>query len=181
MSRMIDLIRSSAVPAALVQAAARGALSLPPAEMIEILVYLANHNKIFSQQARMTLAGWEEKSALAAAADPATPQEVLEYMVASENLRPTLLPALLENPSVHEEWLLELAANGSCAIVKAMMASRRVNTSPPLQNAVASNPNMTQTAVAAVLRSEERRVGKECRARWSPYHENTKANNTTSQ
>ncbi|PYX79121.1 MAG: hypothetical protein DMG70_29180 [Acidobacteria bacterium] len=151
MSRMIDLIRSSAVPAALVQAAARGALSLPPAEMIEILVYLANHNKIFSQQARMTLAGWEEKSALAAAADPATPQEVLEYMVASENLRPTLLPALLENPSVHEEWLLELAANGSCAIVKAMMASRRVNTSPPLQNAVASNPNMTQTAVAAVL------------------------------
>ena len=40
MSRMIDLIRSSAVPATLVQAAARGALSLPPREMLEILVYL---------------------------------------------------------------------------------------------------------------------------------------------
>ena len=25
-------------------------------------------------------------------------------------------------------------------------------------------------ASAAVLRSEERRVGKECRSRWSPYH-----------
>ena len=24
--------------------------------------------------------------------------------------------------------------------------------------------------VALVLRSEERRVGKECRSRWSPYH-----------
>ena len=24
--------------------------------------------------------------------------------------------------------------------------------------------------VAIVLRSEERRVGKECRSRWSPYH-----------
>src|SRR6266508_5512709 len=24
--------------------------------------------------------------------------------------------------------------------------------------------------IAAVLRSEERRVGKECRSRWSPYH-----------
>jgi len=24
--------------------------------------------------------------------------------------------------------------------------------------------------VAKVLRSEERRVGKECRSRWSPYH-----------
>ena len=25
-------------------------------------------------------------------------------------------------------------------------------------------------ALAGVLRSEERRVGKECRSRWSPYH-----------
>ena len=25
-------------------------------------------------------------------------------------------------------------------------------------------------AIHAVLRSEERRVGKECRSRWSPYH-----------
>ena len=31
---------------------------------------------------------------------------------------------------------------------------------------------MTPTSVAlpALLRSEERRVGKECRSRWSPYH-----------
>src|SRR2546425_12552879 len=27
-----------------------------------------------------------------------------------------------------------------------------------------------QSAVSAILRSEERRVGKECRSRWSPYH-----------
>ena len=26
------------------------------------------------------------------------------------------------------------------------------------------------TAALMVLRSEERRVGKECRSRWSPYH-----------
>ena len=26
------------------------------------------------------------------------------------------------------------------------------------------------TILQAVLRSEERRVGKECRSRWSPYH-----------
>ena len=25
-------------------------------------------------------------------------------------------------------------------------------------------------SAAAVIRSEERRVGKECRSRWSPYH-----------
>ena len=31
-------------------------------------------------------------------------------------------------------------------------------------------PGITYTEVNDVLRSEERRVGKECRSRWSPYH-----------
>jgi hypothetical protein len=146
MSRMIDLIRSSAVPATLVQAAARGALALPPAEMIEILVYLANHNKVFGQQARMTLAGWEEKSALAAASDPSTPGEVLQYMISSENLRPQLLPALLENPSVHEDWLIELATHGSREVVGVMKTSSRVSTSPAIRNALASNPHMHEAS-----------------------------------
>ena len=30
--------------------------------------------------------------------------------------------------------------------------------------------NMGFTAIAKHRRSEERRVGKECRSRWSPYH-----------
>ena len=30
--------------------------------------------------------------------------------------------------------------------------------------------NFTQAASFAAERSEERRVGKECRSRWSPYH-----------
>src|SRR2546430_16947514 len=29
---------------------------------------------------------------------------------------------------------------------------------------------LIELAVVAALRSEERRVGKECRSRWSPYH-----------
>src|SRR3712207_7807277 len=29
---------------------------------------------------------------------------------------------------------------------------------------------LVASAVAVVVRSEERRVGKECRSRWSPYH-----------
>jgi len=58
MPRMIDLIRASAVPSNLMQAAARGALAVPPGEMIEILVHLAIHNKVFGEQAKLTLAGW---------------------------------------------------------------------------------------------------------------------------
>src|SRR5258708_37891047 len=110
MRRMLDMVRSSSVSATVMQAAARGALAVPGAEMIEILVYIANHNKVFGQQARMTLAGWDLKSSLEAAGNPATPREVLDYFVAPENLRPPLLPALLENSSVKSEALLHMAA-----------------------------------------------------------------------
>ena len=100
MPRQIDLIRASKLPSNMMQFAAKGALSVPPDENLEILVYLAKHNKIFGDLARMTLAGWDEKASLAAASNPKTAREVLDYLVAPENLRPKLLPALLENPSV---------------------------------------------------------------------------------
>ena len=144
MPRVIDLIRSSSVSASLMQAAARGALSVPPAEMIEILVHLANHNKVFGQQARMTLAGWEEKSSLAAASDPDTPQEVLDYLIAPENLRPSLLPALLENPSISDETLVALA-KGTREVVEAMRASARVQKSAVILEALSANPHSIET------------------------------------
>ena len=30
--------------------------------------------------------------------------------------------------------------------------------------------NLTMSTIRTIIRSEERRVGKECRSRWSPYH-----------
>ena len=143
MPRLIDLIRSSAVPATRMQAAARGALAIPPADMIEILVYLANHNKIFGQQARLTLAGWDEASAFAVASDPRTPSEVLEYMTSPQNLRPGLLPALLENPSVPTDSIVRLAESGSREVVGAILQSKRAQTSPPIGAALTTNPNFT--------------------------------------
>jgi hypothetical protein len=150
MSRMIDLIRTSSVPANLMQAAARGALSVPAPEMIEILVHLANHNKVFGQQARMTLAGWDETSSLVAAADPATSQEVLEYLVNPENLRPHLLPALLENSSVPMETLITLAASGSKEVSDALHQSPRALRSPEVLSALASNSNVSATETATI-------------------------------
>src|SRR5688572_33505478 len=46
---------------------------------------------------------------------------------------------------------------------------RRVLSRPPAP----SRPT-TATSAARSSRSEERRVGKECRSRWSPYHEKKK-------
>lgn len=148
MPRMLDLIRTSQVPSNLMQSAARGALAVPADEMIEILVYLAVHNKLFSEQSRLTLAGWDEKASRAVAANPATSAEVLGYLTASENLRIALLPQLAENPSVSEESLDALAVSGSRSIVEVLLNSPRVTHSPKLLQALQANPALRPNELA---------------------------------
>src|SRR5436305_4885577 len=147
---MLDQIRTSSLSANLVQAAARGALVLPPEETIEILVYLANHNKVYGDIARMTLAGWDEKSSIAAAANPKTPAEVLQYLVSPQNLRPKLLPGLLENASVSETALAQLALTGSRDVVEAMLASPRAKNSSLIRAGLASNPRLKEIEAASL-------------------------------
>jgi len=148
MPRMLDLIRTSQVPSNLMQSAARGALAVPPDEMIEILVYLAVHNKLFSEQSRLTLAGWDEKASRAVAASPATSADVLGYLTASENLRIALLPQLAENPSVSEESLDALAVSGSRSVVEVLLNSPRVSNSPKLLQALQTNPALRPNELA---------------------------------
>ena len=150
MPRMIDVIRSSGASSNVMQTAARGALRVPPQEMIEILVYLATQTKIFAERARLTLAGWDEASSLAAASDPHTPKAVLAYMIAPGNLRPALLPALLENHGVSEDWLVELAASASRYMIETLLKSERVNKSPKILSSLSSNPHTNPTQSAAV-------------------------------
>ncbi|MGO9086888.1 MAG: hypothetical protein ACLQBK_16825 [Candidatus Sulfotelmatobacter sp.] len=126
MTRTVDQIRASKLPSHMMQFAARGALQVPPAENVEILVFLSLHNKVFGELARLTLAGWDEKACLASASDPATPTEVLHYFISPENLRPKLLPALLENPSVSEGDLVKLALSALRETIEAMLKSARV-------------------------------------------------------
>jgi hypothetical protein len=152
MSQMLDMIRNSQVPSNLMQAAARGALSVPPEETIEILVYLALHSKLFAERARLTLAGWDEQASMAAAASPKTSAEVLGYFVSPKNLRTCLLPALAENPSVKEEALDELAVSGSRPVVEGLLTSPRVMSSPQLLQALQSNANLRPTELAEIER-----------------------------
>ena len=129
------------------QTAARGALSVPPQEMLEILVYLATQTKIFAERARLTLAGWDEASSRKAAADPNTPKEVLAYLITPGNLRPTLLPALLENPSVSETSLAELAAAASRYMLETLVKSPRINQSQTILTALSSNPTLEPSTI----------------------------------
>jgi len=150
MPRMIDVIRNSALPSNTMQFAAKGALLVPPHEMLEILVYLAKHNKVFGEQARLTLAGWDEVSAQEAARNPKTPVEVLEYLIDPVNLRPALLPALMENPAVGESQLVKLANSVMREQAETMLASPRVMQSPVILSVLASNPTLRQNETRAV-------------------------------
>jgi hypothetical protein len=160
MARMIDQIRASKLPSNMMQFAARGALSVPPDENLEILVYLAKHNKIFGDLARITLAGWDEKASLAAASDPKTAGEVLGYLIAPENLRPKLLPALVENPSIAEGELVRFAISASSESIAAMLQSARVRGAKAVLESLRSNPYLkaNDVSIVADLLSEGRKA-----------------------
>ena len=150
MPRMLDMIRNSQVPSNLMQSAARGALSVSAGETIEILVHLAVHHKLFGEEARLTLAGWDEQASMAAAADPKTSVEVLRYFLSLENLRPVLLPALAENPSVGDVPLSEVATLGGRSVVEALLKSTRVTSSRRLLQALQANAHLHSNEVAEI-------------------------------
>jgi hypothetical protein len=139
-ARLIDQVRASKLPSNMMQFAARGALQVPPDENIEILVYLAKHNKVFGELARMTLAGWDEKASLAAASNPQTPDEVLNYLISPDNVRPKLLAGLLENPSIREAQLVKLATSALRDTIEVMIKSKRVHSLNRVVDALRSNP-----------------------------------------
>jgi hypothetical protein len=131
-------------------AAAKGALEAPAEETVEILVYLAENNKIFGETSRITLAGWDENSAKAIAANPATPKEVLDYWLSPRNLRPTLFPLLLENSAVSLQKLGEIAITLKGEWVDAMLASPRIQKSTQLLKDLASNTQLSGVQTARV-------------------------------
>ena len=64
--------------------------------------------------------------------------------------------------------LAGMANDGNTQAKAELNAIRTITIQQPLEKRLAINSAMGN--VTKVLRSEERRVGKECRSRWSPYH-----------
>ncbi len=142
MASILDMIKRNAVPAAVLRTASKGALPLPAAEMLEVLVYLTQ-NPVFAQDAKMTLAGFDPVATVECVASPTAPAEVLGYFWAEQNRRPVLMPALIENPAISEELLMELAATAPREIVNLLLASPRARSSPAVVEALGINHRLT--------------------------------------
>jgi len=149
MPQMLELIKQNAVPAAVMRSAAKGALSVPAPEMLAILVHLTG-NKIFAEEAAMTLAGWEEASLVAALSASDVPSELLEYFWDEKNRRRTLMPALLENPRVSEHRLIEAAGKANRELVNLMLTSRRVHSSRAVLQILVTNTFLTEAEVQQI-------------------------------
>jgi hypothetical protein len=139
---VLDQIKRNAVPVELMRSAAKGALPVSAGEMLEILVYLTR-NPVFAQDAKMTLAQWDAVSAVEILADPAAPPDVLGYFWSEANRRPVLMPALIENPAISENLLMELAATGRREMAALLLSSPRARSSPAVAEALAANPRLT--------------------------------------
>jgi hypothetical protein len=157
MRRMIELIKQSAIPANMMRSAAKGALSVAPGEMVEILVYLSTH-PVFGNEARLTLAGWDEKAAKAVAGDPRASSEVLTYFMAPDNLRLPLLNALLENPSVTDGMIVRLAMQASSRVLANMLWHPRVLATKSTLHAISMNMSLSEED-AGVVRSALANLG----------------------
>jgi hypothetical protein len=142
MSKILDQIKRNAVPVGVLRSAAKGALPLPPAEMLEILVYLTQ-NPVFAQDARMTLAGWDVLAAVEVVSDPAASPEVIAYYWTEDNRRSSLMPSLIENTAISENLLIEAAATCRREIVSLLLASPRARSSAAVVAALCTNPSLT--------------------------------------
>src|SRR5258708_38405993 len=91
-------------------------------------------------------------------------------------IRYSLLAALLGlTGTAHAQWpqrpvkvLVPFAAGGNIDVMGRLATSRLSEAFG--QQFVVENRVGGNGIIAAEARSEERRVGKECRSRWSPYH-----------
>lgn len=159
MPSMLELIQQSAVPATVMRSAAKGALSLPAPEMLEILVYLTG-NKLFREEAEMTLARWDEASLQAVLGNHDAAAELLEYFWDEKNRRRGLMPALIENPGISEQRLIEAAGRAPRELVNVMLASRRVHSTQAVLQVLLDNTFLTQ-AEAHQIRDELAAIGTE--------------------
>src|SRR2546425_7658281 len=81
-------------------------------------------------------------------------------------IRPDLLDRRVEITGPVDRKMVINALNSGASV---FMADFEDSNAPTWENNVRGQQNLRDAVAGTISRSEERRVGKECRSRWSPY------------
>ncbi len=150
---MIELLRQSAVPPAVMRSAAQGSVSLPPGEMLEVLVYLAGNPSV-AEDARATLKKWDPSELGKMLSDPRTPREVLNYFLAPGNSQPATFAALCANPSLTADDLAGTLGTASREMLDTLLRDQRVRGSAQCRQLLLSNPLLTAHEVSELRQNQ---------------------------
>jgi len=140
MSELMEQIRADMVPPAVLRSAARGQLSVPPHEMLEILVELRTHYQV-GRTAQETLYQWPDESVLEVCANPETAVPVLQYFFVARGARRNILRVVAANPNLPDEFLRHAATGGSDAMLRDLLELERVRNSLVLLRNILVNHN----------------------------------------
>lgn len=156
---MVELIRQSAVPPHIIQQAAKGTLVLPPEEMVEVLVALANDPDV-GETARETLARFEAESLRTVISDERAPKEVLNYFLAPAHRRPEIMMSLVANRRVPDSTVAVVAETASRHLLEALLVNDRAMRSPDIMVGIAANKSL-EAAELQTLKDRLKALGQE--------------------
>ena len=138
MASLLDLIRTSAAPPSVMRDAARGKLSIPPAERVELLVYLVDHPEL-GAEARATLAGWQDEELAAICGRTRLPEKVAEFFLQAGSRRRPIVTALVNNSTTPESVLVKFAAEAPSEFFPCLLSAARTRKSSAVLVALSSN------------------------------------------
>ena len=118
--------------------ASKGEFDRPLAEKLEVLVFLTS-NPLVGDQARTTLSQFADSDLADLAADPKTPKRVLNYFLLPLTRRKSLLPELIENPTVPNSTLSVLAYTANKEMIDLLLNSPRVRKASTVLCSLVSN------------------------------------------
>lgn len=181
MQHIIDAIVAGKAATHVRSAAARGALPLPPVELVRLWVALRNdEDSEIAEAAQLSLDGLDHDGLKQVLADSHCASDVLRHYAKTAARDETLAEAIAFHPEVPVQALATLGAGGTVAVVELVLTNQeRLLAQPALLESLMVNPALQADQRGRILElldrasqlAEERKAELEARGETEPDEE----------